>query len=332
MVFSISIGIAFNQKPNVPFYFQPNSNQFLCKNRHPDQCFWFTFRLISNLGYIVDTFDMAQATFDSSSIGLDADTCWIDSLVMDKTFDPNSGYIYSIDYLSGFQYSLNHRFRFQVKGYGSIPAFTDTIRSPIHDISVTSPEPYDTIFRGQDLTIHWVTQNDNNIMIEATDGYNTLIYAPLIDNGTYTIPAASLDSLASGEIGLYVGREALKFGYVGFSIIALSAILNSMPIELQEVPGIADNEHSIIQSDFSPRTTLGNTSIYYSQSKPWQLDLQVYDISGHKIREIQQPGQLNGTIIWDRKDENGRPMNKGIYFYHLQTADSNFTGKFIILE
>jgi hypothetical protein len=334
--FSISLGMTIIQKPNVLISFQPSSHHILCKNRQPGDILWMTIRGITNLGQIVDTIDMAQATFDSSNLGLNADTCWIDSLAMNKTYDSTAGYLYELDNSAGFHYSLNHRFSFRARGAGSIPQFTDTVHSPLHDIQVTSPSSYETISRGQSLTVNWVVQNEDNVFVEITDNNINLLYFPLVDSGAYTISATSLDSLATGQIAVVVGREAFKIGLIGFPfipIIAVSAIANYIPVEFQDAIGVQEPENRTQLSSISIlRTNFGSNYIYYNQSKPSQLDLEIYNISGKKIREIKAQGQQNGTMYWDRKDENGNLVSKGIYIYRLKTADRNFFGKFVILK
>jgi len=344
LLFSASLDIANND--NSSFGLRPTidskiisgietclqHNSYLNKtSRLVDQGEWITIRVIVTDGQIIDTVHEAQAVFDSSDFGLDADTCWIDSLAMVKIGDSLTGYSYALDENSGFHYFLNHRFLFQVKGRGSVPQLTDTLRSPINSISATYPQPNDTIIRGNDLTVHWVSQNEHNVCIQIMDyANNSLLYYPLIDNGTYTIPASDFDTLLSGQLLFMIGRLNTVISYPGFLFLALSGALYGVPIELQDAPGIEETKG--IAGIVKVNNPFATSRISYNQSQPSTLHLEIFDVTGKKIRDIKEQGHLKGTLSWDKKDGNGKPVCKGIYVYRLRTADKDFYGKFIILR
>jgi hypothetical protein len=157
---------------------------------------------------------------------------------------------------------------------------------------------------------------------------NSLLYYPLIDNGTYTIPANDLDSLLSGPLLFFIGRLNLTISYPGFLLLALSGALYGVPLELQDAPGIEETEGiTRFEKVDNPFAT---SRISYSQSQPYPLHLEIFDITGKKIRDITEQGQLRGTLSWDKKDGNGKPVCKGIYIYKIRTADKDFYGKFIM--
>jgi hypothetical protein len=344
LFFFASLGIANND--NSCFGLRPTADAKIIKgiktslqrysylnktSRLVDQGEWITIRVIVTDGQIIDTVHEAEAIFDSSDFGLDADTCWIDSLTMVKIGDSLAGYSYMLNENFGFHYFLNHRFLFQVKGRGSVPQLTDTLRSPINSISATYPQPNDTIIRGNDLTVHWVSQNEHNVCIQVMDlANNSLLYYPLIDNGTYTISANDFDTLLSGQLLFIIGRLNSTISYPGFLFLSLSGALYGVPIELQDAPGIEETEgFAGIEKVNNPFAT---SRISYNLSQPSTLHLEIFDITGKKIRDITEQGQLRGTLSWDKKDGNGKLVCKGIYVYRLRTADKNFYGKFVILR
>ena len=62
--------------------------------------------------------------------------------------------------------------------------------------------------------------------------------------------------------------------------------------------------------------------------------LDVYDASGRLIRRLLdgavQPGEHQAS--WDGRDNDGRPVASGVYFYRLKTGDISQTKKMILLK
>ena len=93
--------------------------------------------------------------------------------------------------------------------------------------------------------------------------------------------------------------------------------------------GIADTENRLA---FSPRLEQNypnpfnpGTIIPFYLPQASHLRLEVFDILGRKIRTL-----LNGVypageqqVTWDGRDENGRPVCGGIYFYRLTVGGSS---------
>jgi hypothetical protein len=329
---SVSFGVGNRTNKYFTMLHKGISQILLSKNSlQPDQGEWLTLRVITNDGQYIDTIDQTQAIFDSSGFGLDADTCWIDSLMMEKTYDSTSGYIYMLGNWSGFHYFPNHRFLFRAQGMGSVPSLTDTIRSPVNTVQLIHPQPNDTIVRGESLVINWNQQNEDNVFIQVIDlANNYLVYYPLIDNGTFTIPAYDLDSLVSGQLTLMIGRMSVSISYHGFLFLSLSGFMNALPLEFQDAPGIEETE--VFTGIGKVDNPFASTCISYIQSRSSTLQLEIFDITGKKIHDIREQGQLKGVISWDKKDDADNSVSKGIYIYRLRTVDKDFYGKFIILR
>ncbi len=80
---------------------------------------------------------------------------------------------------------------------------------------------------------------------------------------------------------------------------------------------------------FNPSTTIN-----YRISTTSNVVLKVYNTLGEEvetlINERQSPGQR--SVTWDGKDENGKTVTSGIYFYRIQTAQFSQTKKMIFLR
>lgn len=67
------------------------------------------------------------------------------------------------------------------------------------------------------------------------------------------------------------------------------------------------------------------TKIRYQLRAPAQINISVFNVLGQKILILTEKSHLAGTyeVIWDGKDNQGKLVSSGIYFYHFQatTAD-----------
>jgi hypothetical protein len=74
--------------------------------------------------------------------------------------------------------------------------------------------------------------------------------------------------------------------------------------------------------------------IKYALPTDCQVTLAVYNVLGQKVRvlvdEYQSAGQKSST--WDGKDNQGREVTSGIYFYRIQAGDFAQTKKMLLLK
>ena len=77
-------------------------------------------------------------------------------------------------------------------------------------------------------------------------------------------------------------------------------------------------------------------TISYKIATATSAELAIYDVAGHHVRTFvlghQSPG--NYSIIWDGRDDAGRELSDGMYFYRLKTEDTEeeFVGKTLLVR
>ncbi|MCK4329201.1 hypothetical protein KAX02_05110 [candidate division WOR-3 bacterium] len=75
-----------------------------------------------------------------------------------------------------------------------------------------------------------------------------------------------------------------------------------------------------------------STTIYYQLPVISHVSLKIYSINGRLIRtlvdDIKHPG--HHMTVWYGRDEHGKKVSGGIYFYIMRTADFNDTKKIIL--
>lgn len=76
------------------------------------------------------------------------------------------------------------------------------------------------------------------------------------------------------------------------------------------------------------------TTIQYAVTKPGNVSLKIYNISGQVVKtlvnEDNQPGYYN--VRWNGKDEAGKQAASGIYFYRIQANGFEGTRKLLIIK
>jgi hypothetical protein len=76
------------------------------------------------------------------------------------------------------------------------------------------------------------------------------------------------------------------------------------------------------------------TNIPFSLDKKTLVELKIYDVSGRLVKrfspKIYYPG--NHQIIWDGKNNAGRDISSGIYYYQLSTAENQAMKKMVLIR
>jgi len=80
---------------------------------------------------------------------------------------------------------------------------------------------------------------------------------------------------------------------------------------------------TIVLEQNYPNPFSTSTEIPYKLSKPQDISVKIFDILGREVRTFKKGLQGTGTygITWDGKDNFGRKVTAGVYFYQLKTQD-----------
>ncbi len=89
-----------------------------------------------------------------------------------------------------------------------------------------------------------------------------------------------------------------------------SAAENNLPKEFALEPNYPN--------PFNPSTT-----IRYALPQAAKVELKIYNILGQVVRKLVDEEQTAGFYekLWDGKDQSGRPVSTGIYFYQIRAGD-----------
>lgn len=82
-----------------------------------------------------------------------------------------------------------------------------------------------------------------------------------------------------------------------------------------------------IPNPFNTRTT-----IEFAINRSGHTSLKIYNVTGQLVKTLVDSYMENGTYTrtWNGRDENGRMVTSGVYFYRLQSSDASRTNKMVI--
>jgi hypothetical protein len=119
---------------------------------------------------------------------------------------------------------------------------------------------------------------------------------------------------------------------------------NSGIFRLEDYTKVKDEEEIQVPSSFSLSQNYPNPfnpttriqfrvgSLEFSQSI--HTTIIIYNILGQKVRVLVDEDKLPGRyeILWDGKDDKGKEVSSGIYFYQLKTGGFKETKRMVLLR
>jgi flagellar hook assembly protein FlgD len=103
------------------------------------------------------------------------------------------------------------------------------------------------------------------------------------------------------------------------------------PDKPQNDTPIIDNVvlHGNYPNPFNPET-----KISFSLPQDQEIELTVYNLKGQKVRTINAGITSSGeqSVVWNGKDDDGKHVGSGLYFYKLRTKDKVLTKKMLLLK
>lgn len=131
--------------------------------------------------------------------------------------------------------------------------------------------------------------------------------------GSYNTPGVARDVEAWGT-NVYVADTT--------SFIILSSLYTANPEGDELVPAVR-------QAWNYPNPFRGKTTIGFARSKPGSAKVGIYNQRGQLVREFHK---VTGVEIeWDGKDDHGRDLAPGVYFYRVSLSGAAFTGSCLLM-
>ena len=156
------------------------------------------------------------------------------------------------------------------------------------------------------------------------DPYYLVENSPCIDAGIPDTTGLNLpDYDFAGNPRLWDGRGD------GFAFIDIGAYeYYTVGIDDEEIHSILDIQLSNYPNPFQSSTTI-SFQINNEQNK--QKELVIYNLKGQKVKQ-SSIDDSRSSIVWDGKNDNGKTVQSGIYFYKLKSGKFEKTKKMILMR
>ena len=86
----------------------------------------------------------------------------------------------------------------------------------------------------------------------------------------------------------------------------------------------------------APRANPARGSVEFDFTAPREgpISVRIYDVAGRVIRELMNEtvGAGEHHLVWDGRDQGGHAARAGVYFYRLQSAESDEKKRVVLLE
>ncbi len=110
---------------------------------------------------------------------------------------------------------------------------------------------------------------------------------------------------------------------------ALGVACTAVGLEEPPVPALVFRVEQNTPNPFNP-----STRIAFTLPEKAHTTLRVYDLAGRVARTLldveMEPGPH--AAVWDGRDDTGRPVPSGVYFYRVQSGSHGFTGRMALVK
>jgi len=115
-------------------------------------------------------------------------------------------------------------------------------------------------------------------------------------------------------------------------------LIGSLPIDCSGTTGVNTSVASrplLSISQNQPNPFNPSTTIEYELTASAMVCLRIFDMTGRLIRELndwQMKAAGRHEAVWSGRDESGRSVAAGVYFYKAQTPSASATGRMTLLK
>ncbi len=130
------------------------------------------------------------------------------------------------------------------------------------------------------------------------------------------------------------GRDEILFHWLG----SAPAIWGTTAYGYALPPlGVAKPTESPAEAKLSsgaPNPFRGDTVLEYDLPRGGEAALRVFDAQGRQVRSLVEASRPAGSyrVAWDGRDDSGRRLEAGVYFFQLEAAGARNTRKTVLLK
>jgi hypothetical protein len=182
-----------------------------------------------------------------------------------------------------------------------------------------------------------------DVQIEPTDSNRVYIFYELLGgeawaNGPGILARVHFRTRGTGDRESDLIFDSLFLGADFGNVIPSKAINGKVYVKTSSGVENSTDEMSVIPgyslSQNYPNPFNPTTHIEFNLVRTCQVKLEIYNILGNKVNTLVNERLEAGhkSIIWDGKDDQGKDVASGIYFYKLKAGDYAEAKKMILLK
>jgi len=144
-----------------------------------------------------------------------------------------------------------------------------------------------------------------------------------MESGKYKVAEIKIKG---NEVPNFTPEEVIFSDIYGYRIVS------------KKTPGVKEKGKNLPRS-FSLSQNLPNpfrheTEIRYTLPKEVKVKLVIYNVTGQKVRTLVSGKENAGykSVRWDGRDDKGRRVSPGVYFYRLEAGDYESIRKLILIK
>ncbi len=162
--------------------------------------------------------------------------------------------------------------------------------------------------------------SDPKFVDDDKDDFRLQATSPLIDKGDPSMTEADSSRINMGRYG----------GTAEYTSVSSGGTSSSKPTVLKT----EDTPLVFSLSQNAPNPFNPETIISYALPQSEQVKLVIYNVLGQEIRTLVNALQPAGRyrVVWNSKDDFGRSISSGVYFYQITAGEFLDTRKMLILK
>jgi len=128
-------------------------------------------------------------------------------------------------------------------------------------------------------------------------------------------------------------RISLEEAMAGSGSGGLAATIETNPLTMRSLPRSFALEKNY-PNPFNPSTTITYSVPSSAGAAFHQVALEVFDLRGRRVAVLASGAHEPGTysVVWQGRDESGRPLPSGVYFSRLRSGSFSQTRKMVLVK
>jgi hypothetical protein len=172
----------------------------------------------------------------------------------------------------------------------------------------------------------------------ATAGWSTNKVSILRNNGDGTFGTKADYDAGPHEFSIFCadldGDLDLDIAVSHSADSTVSILINQKPSGVEDEGQIEQHPRQFSLSQNYPNPFNPTTKIEFTLAKSGFVTLQIYDVRGRKVRTLVSENLPSGykSVLWDGKNDDGKDVASGVYFYQLKVGDFSEPKKMLLLK